>query len=545
MSTQPIDYAALAAQARQQSTPKVDYAALAEQARTGGAKPDPNAWRNQFSAEELKHLDNPSFMDRVKRIIPGTTPYQMATAQEQSQHPNGLPGSFEGHPENIGEYVPATAGRAVEGAVDMSRGNIAMGAHKMVQAAGNTVAPMTPILVAGAPVAAARAMIGGAAVGKVAGVGAQALGATKDQASVAEDAGNLIGGTAAATGAARALLETPTKVLLAKNKANLEGALDLIFSPKETLKAKLGSMAKEVLSPAEAPTAAASVPGANDPAPAPYRMSGSQIQDATTVTPRRILGPDRQLPAAPEQTAATQAATPAAPPATAKVLKDAGVTQAMKDAGVAAPGASIRPVRPGVTGDLYPRSDISFPSGLSGQDAANMQLTRYNINELRFMAQKRGLPVSPQATHTDLIGKLSESLTPSEVQGFATAAAQSKPVVSKFPENNQMAQNLNQAASALQESKGSPYEVASLRSAASTIANHPANISEVDLTANKIKGVDKRIGKRINEFFAAQKTPDQAPVPLPETSAQTPQVPTGPEHMMELLRQSLAARAGK
>lgn len=441
-------------------------------------------------------------------------------------------------------YVKRGPGEVVGGLSDMAGGEIAKGGHRVMSGAGITLAPLAPEAIAAAPGAAALAAGGGLIAGKAAKGIANAAGATPDQQAFIEDLANFAGGYAGSKipGAVSAITPKNAAPLVEGATREITGRIPFVgridqfkkYSAQEWLQAvqdayKAGAPIPEELKPVVS---------------SPYGKSGEQLTDATTVMPRRVLGPDRQLNAAPEP--APAATAPANPPATSKVLKDAGVTQAMKDAGVAAPGASIRPVRPGVTGDLAPRSDITFPPGLSGEDAANMQLTRYNINELRFMAQKRGLPVSPKDTHIDLIGKLSGSLTPNEVQGFATAAAQSKPVVSKFPENNDMAANLNQAAATLQEAKGNPYEVASLRSAASTIANHPANISEVDLTANKIKGVDKRIGKRINEFFAAQKEPDQAPTPLPETSTQTtPQVPTGPEHMMELLRQSLAARAGK
>lgn len=443
-------------------------------------------------------------------------------------------------------YIKRGPGEIAGGIGDMTGGEIAKGGHRVMTGAGIMLAPLAPEAIAAAPGAAALAAAGGIVAGKTAkGISAVA-GATPDQQAFIEDLANFAGGYAGAK--AGGIAKSVVNAIKPNNPGELvdvatRGVTGMIpgvnkFSRfrSPTVEEVLGALKKAYAG--DAP-----IPKELEPyVSSPYAKSGDQLTDATTVMPRKVLGPDRQLNAAPEPAAATPA--PANPPATSKVLKDAGVTQAMKDAGVAAPGASIRPVRPGVTGDLAPRSDITFPPGLSGEDAANMQLTRYNINELRFMAQKRGLPVSPKDTHIDLIGKLSDSLTPNEVQGFATAAAQSKPVASKFTENNDMAANLNQAAAALQESKGNPYEVASLRSAASTIANHPANIAEVDLTANKIKGVDKRIGKRINEFFAAQKEPDQAPTPLPETSAQTPQVPTGPDHMMELLRQSIAARAG-
>lgn len=531
MSTQPIDYAALADQARQQAAPKVDYSALAEQART--------------SAPAAK----PSFFQRVG-LVPDSSNNGAGVGEKEMQGGVGdavISGMGDASKRMGAAYVNHGPAEVVRGIGDMASGEISKGGHRVMTGAGITLAPLAPEAIAAAPGAAALAAAGGIVAGKTAKGVSSAVGATPDQQAFIEDLANFAGGYAGAK--AGGVAKSIASAIKPSNPGELadvatRGLTGMVpglnkFSRfrSPTVEEVLGAL-KKAYATGDAP-----IPKELEPyVSSPYAKSGDQLTDATTVMPRKILGPDRQLNAAPEPAAATPATAPAAPPATAKVLKDAGVTQAMKEAGVAAPGASIRPVRPGITGDLAPRPDISFPPGLSGEDAANMQLTRYNINELRFMAQKRGLPVSPKDTHTDLIGKLSESLTPGEVQGFASAAAQSKPVVSKFPENNQMAANLNQAASALQEAKGSPYEVASLRSAASTIANHPANIAEVDLTANKIRGIDKRIGKRINDFFSAQK---DAQVPTPqELAPEVPQVPQSSEQMMDLMRRTLAARAG-
>lgn len=136
---------------------------------------------------------------------------------------HGMPGSFEGHPENIGEYAVATGGRAAEGAVDISRGNFAMGTHKLIQAGGNAIAPMAPLMAAGAPLTALRALGGGVVGSKVAGAVANASGASDDQKALAEDAGNIVGGGAAATGALRAFLGSPTKALLSKAATAADG----------------------------------------------------------------------------------------------------------------------------------------------------------------------------------------------------------------------------------------------------------------------------------------------------------------------------------
>lgn len=441
-------------------------------------------------------------------------------------------------------YVKEGPGQVASGIGDIAEGNIAKGGHKVISGAGTTMLPLAPEAIAANPVMALRGVGGGIVGGTVASAGTKALGGNEDQQKFAGDLGGLAGGTAAATGLLRAVLQSPTKALLTRNKATLDDALDLVFSPKETLKRKLTSMAKDALAPDAAPaaegTAAGPVPADSGPAPAPYRLSGDQILDAKTATPKRVLGPDRQLPAAPAE---QPAAAAVAAPKTAQVLKDAGVTQAMKDAGIAAPSASINAIRPktgslGITGALAPRGDISFPPGLSGEDASLMQLTRYSISELRSGALKRGLPVSPKDTHTALIDKIQGSLTPDETAGFTAAAQASKAAPSKFPENNEMAAKLNDAATALQQAKGSPYEIASLRNAAGRIQQHPESIAAVDLTKTKIPGIDKRIGKRIADFLQEQNA-------VPAGDDQAAGATAGGSSMLEALRQSLINRGIK
>jgi len=111
---------------------------------------------------------------------------------------------------------------------------------------------------------------------------------------------------------------------------------------------------------------------------------------------------------------------------TAEVLKKAGVQKALKDAGVAAPSATVRQIRPGIEvgPTLTPRMDLTFYGDKTGEGASLMQLTRYNINELRAMAVQRGLDVSPKETHLQLIEKIHDDLSPAEIKEFNDAAAE-------------------------------------------------------------------------------------------------------------------------
>ena len=105
-----------------------------------------------------------------------------------------LPGSFEGKPENVGEYIPASAGEMAGGAADIGRGAIAKGTHRIIGGASNALLPVLPFAGAAAPALTARTLAGGG-LGQYAGSGVgEALGLTPDQTDLAGDIGALAGG---------------------------------------------------------------------------------------------------------------------------------------------------------------------------------------------------------------------------------------------------------------------------------------------------------------------------------------------------------------
>jgi hypothetical protein len=105
-----------------------------------------------------------------------------------------LPASFEGKPENIGEYIPASAGEMAGGAADIGRGDIAKGTHRIIGGASNALLPVLPFAGAAAPALTARTLAGGAA-GQYAGRGlGEGLGLSPDQTDLAGDIGGLVGG---------------------------------------------------------------------------------------------------------------------------------------------------------------------------------------------------------------------------------------------------------------------------------------------------------------------------------------------------------------
>src|SRR5207245_3114328 len=131
-----------------------------------------------------------------QRLITNLTSGPLAQAAGK---PTGeMPGSFEGHPENIGAYVPASAGEIAGGVKDIAQGKVAGGMHRIFGGLGNASLPVAalvgPAAVAAAPVTTGLSVVGGYAGQKGAQKGAEALGATPDQAALAGDIGGFAGG---------------------------------------------------------------------------------------------------------------------------------------------------------------------------------------------------------------------------------------------------------------------------------------------------------------------------------------------------------------
>lgn len=147
----------------------------------------------QFSAADLDQggasQTPPGLGQQVVEWLHNTFAPRLAADAPGAKPPTGeMPGSFEGHPENIGEYVPRTAGEMAGGVKDILRGDIAKGAHRVISGAGEAAAPVVlPFAAAAAPAATAVAL-GSGAVGQTVGKeGAKALGATEDQSDLAGD----------------------------------------------------------------------------------------------------------------------------------------------------------------------------------------------------------------------------------------------------------------------------------------------------------------------------------------------------------------------
>lgn len=430
-----------------------------------------------FIPHEEKPAAKPGIWSSIKNAFtgpmgPGASIPELKKSYQDKGGKVEMPGSFEGHPENVGEYVPATAGRAAEGAVDMSRGNYAMGLHKEVQAVGNAVAPMAPFFVAAAPVAAGRAAVGGY-LGSKAGTGiAHAAGATDDQAALAGDVGGAVGGYA---GVKLPAAGRPVTSLIKNTAGKIDPDVLGIVSPRAAHVVRLANRVGNAVSKVSAPgvdipggvpptgpypapqSAPYSVSGANltepatvtprqvlppsrrlnavnpdpytpapaEPAPAPYRMGRGDVPQAQTVTPRQAIGPERQLGTGEIAPEPPQALTPAPLKAQTPAAAQAEILKRM---GVAAPRATLKPMEIVPGAELKPSPEQSFHGIKTGDSAIRSQLAkdsgRSGINNLRAIAQQRGIKVSPGDTNQTLHGKILETVTPAEREAFEQTAVE-------------------------------------------------------------------------------------------------------------------------
>ncbi len=158
------------------------------------AKPDQSDPYAEIAKEpEQESWLHKTFAPRPALAAPGAKPFHADSE---------LPGSSEGAnmTEGLADWTKEGPGRMGAGVMDVGRGNFAKGGHEILSGAGTTMTPMAPFMAVGAPALTARMMVGGYLGGKAAGAGAEALGATPDQADLASDAGNIIGGGVAGFG---------------------------------------------------------------------------------------------------------------------------------------------------------------------------------------------------------------------------------------------------------------------------------------------------------------------------------------------------------
>lgn len=212
--------------------------------------------------------------------------------------PTPMPGSMEGHPENLAGYVEQGPGEMLGGAGDIAKGNIAKGGHRMISGFGTTVAPAAPFAAVGAPAMAARAVAGGYVGSKLAAGGAELAGANPEQQEFAGDIGNLAGGFTAASGLIRALLQSPVKALVETQAGNLLKVLQPRKAAIDYLQGLLEDTIAGKGPPKPAPSAPVASPAAKPAAPtstAPAAPASTQPASPNMQIYKEPVMPDKPV----------------------------------------------------------------------------------------------------------------------------------------------------------------------------------------------------------------------------------------------------------
>jgi hypothetical protein len=337
---------------------------------------------------------------------PGDPSYALA---HPSKPTGEVPGSFEGHPENIGEYVPASAGEMAGGTGDVVRGDIAKGLHRIISGAGNATRPVAPFVAAAAPVATGAAMVTGAAGQQVGKRGSQALGATEDQSDLIGD----ITGLASGYGASKVgPYIKPVAGALAKGYAKKiipQEAVDAYQAVKAT-RNQPAPVPPETISPSR------TTPGQNPPEvikpeakPAPVRLRRDQLQ-----LPEQTPSTIDQAASSPARTLygenAAEVVRPAQKPAT-PISQRSGLAlpPAPQGAELADLPATKGPPQADALGTVQ-RGSIA-KSMQSSEPPAPKPITRGSLSQMLNDQLEKGLGASPPLNrNVPLRGQLASSM---------------------------------------------------------------------------------------------------------------------------------------
>lgn len=125
--------------------------------------------------------------------------------------PHDMPGVSEGanNAKALGGYIESGPGEVVRGLGNASQGfygkdttQFKQGLHQAAGGAGTTMLPALPVAAAVAPIPTVVSLATGYGVGKGARAASKGLGGDEDTQNLAEDAGNILGGTAGGKGGA-------------------------------------------------------------------------------------------------------------------------------------------------------------------------------------------------------------------------------------------------------------------------------------------------------------------------------------------------------
>jgi hypothetical protein len=163
-----------------------------------------------------------TFSDVTPIAAPKTAAPAGDTFAERLRNANN-PGVSEGAGlrEGLAEWDEKSGGEIFGGLHDLLRGDISKGMHRIFSGAGNAAAPVAALTAPAmimAPATTLGAAAGGVLAGKATKAAADAIGATPDQAQVAEDVANLAGGIGGAK-----LAGALTDTVLAQRIARVAG----------------------------------------------------------------------------------------------------------------------------------------------------------------------------------------------------------------------------------------------------------------------------------------------------------------------------------
>lgn len=372
-----------------------------------------------------------------------------------------MPGSFEGHPENLAGYMETGPGEIAGGTADVARGNIKHGLNRVFSGVGTTALPAAPFLAAGAPIAAARAVAGGYLGGKIGEAGTELAGGDEEAQQLGGNIGNLIGGYGGAEApniakskvfqSLKAISKPPLKMALetAKDTPILGGAIRGAAAFKDVPGQLRDIWAKP----------SAEVEAGPEIAPAPYRMSGEQIQDPVTVTPRRVFQPKGLLTEGTPDVPAPAEPSPAPYRMKGNQIPDATTVtprRTFQPAGLltdgsapAAPAAKAFQL-PAQTDEPATGRNFDLPRTNSGEGVLTQALTALDNKTLLKVARSRGINVAqetnlkPGVGNQRIINKIIDDFSPDEldeVRNQGIEASRNKPVPAEgiTPEQGQEA----------------------------------------------------------------------------------------------------------
>jgi hypothetical protein len=287
-----------------------------------------------------------------------------------------IPGSFEGHPENIGEWPIAGPGQIGKGVKDIAQGKFARGGHEVLSGAGNTMMPFTPFIGTAAPLTTVRALAGGYIGGRAGEGAADVLKATPDQKALAGDVGNLVAGGVAAEpgpfirGTGRVLTLRPRVALRTMGERMRNFGIEPPAAPPNPFRDVPEPGPPDVFNVQEPPKIARP-----SETPSPYRMRPREVP-RDVIRPRGLLTSGEPQPgtiAAPEQPIRFSLGIPENP-------------------------APVRIGPGGVPPDLIGRPNARVLAGNQGVRTTPIGLLREPrlVQESAFMNPEIGLP-SPRA----------------------------------------------------------------------------------------------------------------------------------------------------